>query len=296
MHRGASFILLLVPTLNCFPIHTFHARRVTGEAHQRFVTRYGARTTDGGSLSSGSGVNKQNDQAKVQDILVELIELDDPSTAHSVVAPHVSLLLRCDVLRAADELEAALEASGELPKPEGPRAIAAATDFVVSWLEEFTAQTVSSAKNWGTLLKDLIRAAQSQDGGGGGANEMEYFDEFLVENTHRLSNGFLVFLADEIRRLRSEAPGAAGGGSDHALALLLLVEERVRLHLHALTEQDALWLAVALLLVVGPILNFGFAVIGGKEKVEQRCGTRYCSKACQTQAERQTKKHALTHG
>ena len=53
MHRGASFILLLVPTLNCFPIHTFHARRVTGEAHQRFVTRYGARTTDGGSLSSG---------------------------------------------------------------------------------------------------------------------------------------------------------------------------------------------------------------------------------------------------
>jgi hypothetical protein len=143
------------------------------------------------------------DLSAVKGLLVNLIELEDVSTASQVLAPNLQLLFSSNVTLAASELEEELASAGMLPLPEGPASIAAALDFVLSFLEEVAEQFGAMQERHQLLLKEVLMAAQQQHLPSSNTNAEADLDRVLVRNRYQLDSSFLLFLRSERCRLEA---------------------------------------------------------------------------------------------
>jgi len=105
--------------------------------------------------------------AVTQDLLIELIEMDDPVMASvaAAVVPRVEVLMQCNVVEAAAELEKELEATGGLGPDEAlaRKAIASATDLLVEFLEEFVGQMGGMQAQQQQLLYAISAASKESE-------------------------------------------------------------------------------------------------------------------------------------
>jgi hypothetical protein len=168
---------------------------------------------------------------KVKGLLVELCELDDVSTAPMVLAPHLTSLLESNVTLSAVELVDELLEADLLPDSEaaqGRTSIAAAADFVLTYLEEFTELSAAMSSAHQRLLRTIVEAASS--------TKIARLDAVMCKHRHQLDSSFVVFLHDERKRLEGlpAAPETAP-----LLTLIQSIEVRVRSEIEAMTAEDA---------------------------------------------------------
>ena len=155
-------------------------------------------------------------------LIIELCELEDVNAAPSVLAPHVGPLLDSDMARVQRELVTELTDAG-LMTEEGQGSIDAAVDYVVYFLEEFTAMATTMVQRHQLLLKRIVEAAKDNPSS---------LDAVMSESRHEFDSTFLLFLRDEVLRLEQTQE------SNTLVALLRLVQARVRSEIEAMTDVD----------------------------------------------------------
>ena len=145
--------------------------------------------------------------------------------APSVLAPHISALLSSNVSAAAIELQGEL-AAANLLSDEGQASIEGATDYIISFLEEFTSQSFALLSAHQNLLRTIVEGAKD------GNLSPTDFDTLMFQSRPRLDSGFLCHLRDERTRMENLGDGTLA-------AFLVSIEQRVREELESMSREDA---------------------------------------------------------
>eukprot|EP00621_Florenciella_sp_RCC1693_P004691 CAMPEP_0182524736 /NCGR_PEP_ID=MMETSP1323-20130603/1998_1 /TAXON_ID=236787 /ORGANISM="Florenciella parvula, Strain RCC1693" /LENGTH=315 /DNA_ID=CAMNT_0024733353 /DNA_START=39 /DNA_END=986 /DNA_ORIENTATION=+ len=171
--------------------------------------------------------------AVTQDLLIELIEMDDPAMASvaAAVVPRVEVLMQCNVVEAAAELEKELEATGGLGPDEAlaRKAIASATDLLVEFLEEFVGQMGGMQAQQQQLLYAISAASKESEAA---------LDQLLKRRRMELDTGFVAYLSSEAERIGNLPPERQSDESQKLARFLGTVRTRVVAELEAMTKDD----------------------------------------------------------
>ena len=159
----------------------------------------------------------------VKEILVNMVELDDPADAPSLLAPHLSTLVKSNVMRIGEDLCCELKASGILTKDSEEESITAAAEYITSFVEEVVVQLDAISRRHSDLLREIVETAKENPTG---------LDELLWRARPKLDASFILHLRGELKNVRS-------GVEDTVLSeLLASIEMRILEEIEAMTSED----------------------------------------------------------